>query len=502
MQNTKKSILLNKIRQIAGQTAIYGVSSIVSRLLNYLLTPLHVSVFAPAQYGVITEMYAYVSFLIVFLTYGMETAYFRYSHKYEPHKVFSTATTSLATSSSLFLLSVLFFAGPIANFLGYPNHPEYIKWFAFVVAIDAFNTIPFAKLRNENKAVTFSIIRTLNILINITMNILFLVVFPHLYHKSGYEWIHHIYNPQVGVGYVFIANLIASIGTFLLLLPVTLKEKIKFDSIIWKEMIIYALPLLVGGVAGMINETLDRILLKIYLPKEVNPLAQIGIYGANYKVAILMTLFIQMFRYAAEPFFFSNAKEKNSKQLYADVMKYFIIFGLGIFLFVMLYIDVIKAIIINERYYEGIKIVPILLMANLFLGIFYNLSVWYKINNLTKFGAYLSIFGAIITIILNIWLIPRIGYMGAAWATFFCYFSTMTASYLLSRKHFPIPYDLKSISLYFLVAIVIFAITQNISYPNNLMKYTINSIFLLGFISFAIYRENLLPLFLKKSIKK
>jgi O-antigen/teichoic acid export membrane protein len=492
---------LNKIKQIAGQTAIYGISSIVSRLLNYLLTPLHVSVFAPSQYGVITEMYAYVSFLIVFLTYGMETAYFRYSHKYEHHKVYSTAITSLSISSSLFLFFVLLFSNNIAAFIGYPNHPEYVKWFALVVAIDAFNTIPFAKLRNQNKAVKFSVIRTTNILVNIIMNILFLVVFPHLYHKPGFAWLSTIYNPSVGVGYVFIANLIASIVTFFMLLPVIFEDKIKFDGRLWKEMIIYALPLLIGGLAGMVNETLDRILLKVYLPPEVNPLAQIGIYGANYKVAILMTLFIQMFRYAAEPFFFANAKEKNSKQLYADVMKYFIIFGLSIFLFVMLYIDVIKAIIINERYYEGIKVVPVLLLANLFLGIFYNLSVWYKINNLTKFGAYLQIFGATITILLNIYLIPRIGYMGAAWATFFCYFSTMTASYFLSRRYYAINYDLKSIGLYFLVAIGLYVIVSFINYPNNIVKYTINTILFLGFVSFASYREKLLPLLFKKSDK-
>ncbi len=492
---------MNKIKQIAGQTAIYGVSSIVSRLLNYLLTPLHVSVFAPAQYGVITEMYAYVSFLIVFLTYGMETAYFRYSHKYDPHKVYSTAVTSLSISSSAFLFFVLLFSGSIASFIGYPGHPEYVKWFAFVVAIDAFNTIPFAKLRNQNKAVKFSVIRTLNILVNITMNILFLVVFPRIYQKPGFDWLSSIYNPSVGVGYVFIANLVASIFTFLMLLPVIFEEKIKFDGKLWREMIVYALPLLVGGLAGMINETLDRILLRVYLPPKVNPLAQIGIYGANYKVAILMTLFIQMFRYAAEPFFFANAKEKNSKQLYADVMKYFIIFGLSIFLFVMLYIDIIKAIIINERYYEGIKVVPILLLANLFLGIFYNLSVWYKINNLTKFGAYLQIFGAIITILLNIYLIPRIGYMGAAWATFFCYFSTMTASYFLSRKYYSINYDLKSIALYFSITLGLYFITSQISYPNNFIKYGVNTALFLGFVTFASYRENLLPLFFKKTVK-
>ena len=489
---------MNKIKQIAGQTAIYGVSSIVSRLLNYLLTPLHVSVFAPAQYGVITEMYAYVSFLIVFLTYGMETAYFRFSHKYPSAKVYTTALTSLSVTSSLFIFFAFIFSSSLASFIGYPDHPEYIKWFAIIVAIDAFNTIPFAKLRNENKAVKFSVIRTLNILINITMNVLFLVVFPHFYHKPGFDWLSSIYNPSIGVGYVFIANLIATVSTFIMLLPEIFKLRIYFEFKLWQEMIIYAFPLFVGGVAGMINETLDRILLRVYLPANINPLAQIGIYGANYKVAILMTLFIQMFRYAAEPFFFANAKEKNSKQLYADVMKYFIIFGLIIFLFVMFYIDIIKAIIINERYYEGIKIVPILLLANLFLGIFYNLSVWYKINNLTKFGAYLSIFGAVITIVLNIILIPKIGYMGAAWATFFCYFSTMTASYLLSRKYYAINYDLKSIGFYFATALALYFLTTIIPYPSNLVKYTLNTLLLAGFIYFVMYRENLLSLLFKK----
>ncbi|HIE15686.1 MAG TPA: polysaccharide biosynthesis protein, partial [Bacteroidales bacterium] len=353
------------------------------------------------------------------------------------------------------ILIFLFFYKQIAFSIGYEAHPEYVLWFAFIIATDAFVSIPFAKLRKENKAAKFATIKLINILVNVGLNLFFIKLCPYLIDQNPNSWVAVLGFGDISIKYIFISNLVASIVTLILLLPDIYGTKPEFDKALLKRMLIYSLPLLLAGLAGMVNETLDRILLKVLLPASSDIMQQIGIYGANYKIAILMTLFIQMFRYAAEPFFFSQAKEKDAKKTYAKVMKYFVIFGLLIFLFVMLYIDLIKYFI-GADYREGLKIVPIILLANLFLGIIYNLSVWYKLTNKTKFGAYIALIGAVITIVLNVVLIPKIGYMGSAWATFFCYFSMMIISFFWSRKTYKINYDFKDLLLYFTLALAIF----------------------------------------------
>ena len=422
---------MNPLKKLASQTAIYGLSSVVGRLLNYLLVPLYTRYFLPPEYGVVTELYAYVAFLVVMLTYGMETAFFRFSKKEETTKVYSTTLISLLISSVVFVGLIFLNSSAISQWLGYANHPEYIQFFALIIGMDAVASISFAKLREQDKAMRFAFIRIVNIMINIGLNLYFIV----------YQ--------EYGIAYIFIANLVASVITLLMLFPQMISSSWVFDKKLWKKMMIYALPLLIAGLAGMTNETIDRILLKHLLPNTDMAASELGLYGAFYKLSIIMILFIQTFRFAAEPFFFAQEKDGGSRKIYADVMKYFTIIMAIIFLGVTIFYDVIKGFLGSEYHDErGFLVVSILLLANLFLGIYYNLSIWYKLTEKTKYGAYLSIFGAIITLSLNFTLIPVLGFVGCAWATLICYFSMTVASYYLGKRHFSVPYQVKRIALY------------------------------------------------------
>jgi O-antigen/teichoic acid export membrane protein len=484
---------LNKLKALAGQTAIYGLSSIIGRFLNYLLVPLYTYNLPADQYGIVTELYTYVGFLIILLTYGMETGFFRFANQEKDYReVYTTSLLSLLGTSSLFILIIVLFNSNIAELIGYGNTPQYILWFGIIIGADALTTIPFAKLRHENKAGRFAVIKLLNILINVGFNLFFIVYCPYLKQHSPNAWlITQFHLGDISVKYIFISNLIASLATLILLIPDIFTLKLKFNPVIWRKIIIYSLPLLLAGLAGMVNEMLDRILLKIYLPDGVNVMREIGIYGANYKIAILMTLFIQMFRYAADPFFFSQSKEKDAKKTYADVMKYFIIFGLLIFLGVMLYLDIIKYFI-GADYREGLRIVPIILLANLFLGIIYNLSIWYKLTNRTRFGAMIAVFGAVITIVLNIILIPKIGYMGSAWATFFCYFSMMLLSLYLGSRYYKINYPYRSVLLYFALALSLYFASTKISISTTWIHLSVNTVLIGIFIIFVLLKEHII----------
>ncbi len=489
--------MTSQIKKLAGQTVVYGFSSIIGRFLNYLLVPLYTNLFLTSQYGIVTDLYAYAGFLFVLLTYGMETAYFRFSEKHQnPEKVFTTAISPLLITTSVFLSIIILFAQPIADILRYPNHKEYVIWFALIISLDVLTTIPFAKLRRENKAVKFAVFKFINIGLNIGFNLFFLLLCPYLLKQNPDSFVNIFYSENIGIGYIFISNLIASAVTLLLFIPDFFKIKYTFSKTVLKQLLIYGSPLLFAGLAGMINEVIDRILLKylIVVPEGISNVntyifSQIGIYGANYKLSILITLFIQAFRYAAEPFFFSHAKHKNAKETYAEVMNYFIIFGLVIFLGIMLYIDIAKYFI-NENYWSGLKIVPILLAANLFLGIVYNLSVWYKLTDKTKYGAYIAGIGAFITILLNFILIPKIGYMGSAWATFFCYFTMMTVSYFWGRKYYKIHYPLKKIFFYTIFTLFVFFLSRFIVLSGFKM-YLFRTFLFLSFLFFVSLKEKL-----------
>jgi len=447
--------LKNPITQLFGQTAVYGLGIVLPRLLNYLLlTPFYTRIFERAEYGVITELYAYVVFLLVILTYGMETGYFRYaSSSKQKDRVYTTVLLSLLSSSLLFIIFVFFSAGSLSTLLGYEKHPEYIKWLAVIVGIDAFTSIPFARIRLRNQPMKYALIRIGEVALNIGLNIFFLYYCPR---NADSGWIAGLYDENIGVGYVLISNLIASSLKLILLLPDVLAGfRSTFDFRLFKQILKYSYPLLIAGLAGTINEALDRILLKHLIPMEQNPMEQLGIYGANYKLAVLMTLFVQMFKYAAEPFFFSKEEEKNAKGLYADVMLFFIVAGLFIFLLVNLYLDYF-ILFIGSDFREGVQIVPVVLMANLVMGIFFNLSIWYKLTNLTRYGAVLVIIGALLTVGINALFIPSYGYLASAWAHLICYSTMVIISYLWSRKHYAVPYKLGRILAYIAMAMAIY----------------------------------------------
>ncbi len=481
---------MSGIKALAGQTLIYGLGTIVPRMLNYLLlTPFYTRVFLKGEYGSVTILYTYVAFLLVILSYGMETTFFRFSESEKhPDKVFTTASLSLILTTLPFILIVLLFNTHLAYWLDYQENPNYITWLGLIVSFDILFSIPFAKLRRENKAVWFTTVKLINIAINIGLNFFFLWFLLGAYKSDATSFWGSLYNPQIGVGYVLIANLTASFVTGLLLMPQYLKVKWVFDKALWLRMIRYALPLLVVGVAAMINEVADKLLLKELFPNPDRAMDEVGIYAANYKIAVLMTIFIQMFKYAAEPFFFQKAKDKNAPETYASVMKYFIIFGLSIFLGVTLFIDQAK-LFIGQEFRSGLNVVPIVLLANLFLGIYYNLSVWYKLTNKTHLGAVISIIGAALTIVINILFIPRYGYLAAAWATFAAYGSMMLISWLWGQRHYKINYPALQILFYFAFALSIYWGFQYLEVTSQILQIGVSGLMLMLFVATAYFVE-------------
>ncbi len=474
------------LKKLATQTAIYGLPTIVGRLLNYLLVPLQTYIFAADQYGIVGELYAWTSLLFVLFTYGMETTFFRFSqNKLQRHQTLATIIVSLLSTSTFLVLLGCILSPNIADALRFGEHPEYIRWMIIIVGIDAVTAILFAQFRLLGKAAKFAVVKFVNILINIILNLFFLALCPYLEQQNLYpELLKVIYNPEIGIGYIFIANLAASLITLLLLTPSLLSIRWQFNYALWKQMLRYSLPLMVLGFAGIINETMDRLLIKFLTPEE-EAQSMVGIYSACYKISIMMTIFIQAFKYAAEPFFFSRAKASDAKATYAQVMDLFVAICATMFVGIMLYLDIIQYFV-GEAYRVGLPIVPILLMANLFSGIFYNLSIWYKLSDKTKYGAYISIMGAVITLVFNIILIPIMGYMGAAWTTLLCYAAMAIVSYGLGQKHYPINYPLKKIFFYILWALAIYGITAALFQHLELIpKLLWHTLFLLIFIGGA-----------------
>ena len=430
------------MKSLAKDTAIYGLSSIIGKFLNYLLVPLYTYVLArTADYGIVTNLYAWTALLLVILTYGMETGFFRFANRedYDAHSVYRTAYGSLLISSTLFAILVVVFHQPIANVLGYPNHAEFVEMMAVTVALDAFACIPFAYLRYQKRPILFAALKLLFVVLNIAFNILFLVVLG-----------------KNDVYYVFLSNILATTIQTLCLLPFTLPKGGRFDCSVLREMLRYSLPLLVLGVAGIMNQTLDRILFPYLYPYE-DAEAQLGIYGACFKVAMVMMMFTQAFRYAYEPFVFAKHKDRQSVEAYADAMKYYIIFSYLILLGVIFYLDIFRYIV-SSAYWEGLKIVPVVLWTYVFQGIYFNLSFWYKLTDETKWGAYFSLIGLGITLVLQIIGVPLIGYWASCGSSLTCYFCIMLLSYFIGQKKAPIPYDLKRIGLYTLLTLVLLGV--------------------------------------------
>ena len=481
---------MNPLKKLASQTAVYGLSSIVGRFLNYLLVPLYTYSLKTAEYGVVSEFYAYTGFLATLLVFGFETGFFRFNQEeqYKP-KVYSTAFIFVLAANIVFVALVALFVQPVAKALLYSNHHEYFYWFALILAFDSVAAIPFARLRAENKAVQFAGIKFIEIITTVSLNIFFIVFCKQAYETDATSFLAKWYNPQIGVGYIFISNLIASAVKLILLAPQLKGVSAGVNYTLLKKMIQYSFPMVIIGFAGIINEMLDRAALKYLLPfdNETN-MQQLGIYGACYKLSIVMTLFIQAFRYAAEPFFFSHAKEKNATQIYADVMKYFVIVCVTIFLLVTLYIDAFKYFI-GKDFRVGLPVVPVLLMANLFLGVYVNLSIWYKLTDKTMMGSWVSIGGALLTILLNVVFVPQYGYMASAWATLACYFSMAALSYLLGQKYYPVTYDTGSFIKYFSVAMVVYLAYITLHDKSVVLKQlpsvVVSSLFMFSYLIFV-----------------
>jgi O-antigen/teichoic acid export membrane protein len=449
---------LSLLKKLAGETAIYGTSSILSRLLNFfILTPFLTRIFTTQAYGVVSEMYTWAALLMILFTYRMETAFFRFGNRSgaELEKTYATAAIALAGSTLVLLGVLLLAAQAIATQLGYPQHPEYVRWFAFIIAFDALAAIPFARLRLDNRPVHFAIVKTLNVVVNIAFIFFFLKLLPYL-QDNGAVWVSWLYRPELGVGYVFLSNLIASVSVLLLLMPMYRKLQWQFDFGLWREMLQYAAPLIVAGVAGVINQLMAIPMIKWFSRQD--GLAQAGIYGAVAKLAVLMNLFTQAFNYAAEPFFFRHSEREDKGIIYAQVGQGFTLVGSLAFLGIMLYMDLIQ-FYLGKDFRTGLDVVPLLLLAYLFLGLYYNFSIWYKLADRTIIGGYIGVSGAVITLSLNYLLIPQYGYMGAGWAALACYGFMALASYWTGQRHYPIHYPVGRMAAYILVAVLLFGLS-------------------------------------------
>jgi O-antigen/teichoic acid export membrane protein len=439
------------IQKLAKQTAIYGVGTIVGRLLNYLLTPLYTGIFTEEVFGIYSVAYAYIAILLVMLTYGMETAMFHFCQKSEnPRNVLSTGLYSLLGTTLIFWAFIFYYRIELAGLMNRPGHEEYVTWLGLIIGLDALTSLPMAWLRHTNRPLRFSAITLMNIGVNIGLNLYFLV-YCRLNWLSGSPnaLVEMTYDHNIGVGYIFIANLVASTVKALLCLPILKYLRSTFDFSLWKQMLRYGLPLLLAGIGFIISERMDVILLEYWLPLSPEEARhQVGIYSACYKLAILMSIFIQAYRFAAEPFFFSMQKQHDAPKMYAKTMNYFTALCCILFLMVCLYLNIFKFFIRGEGYWEGLSIVPIIMMANLFLGIYINLSMWYKLSGQTYFGALFAIMGGGLTLGLNAWLIPLMGYQGSALATLAAYGSMMLISYFVGQKYYPIPYQFRKIISY------------------------------------------------------
>ncbi len=490
------------IKSLVKDTAVYGLSSIIGRFLNWGLVPLYTYAFPLDEYGIVSYLYAIVAVVIVVLNYGMETGFFRYASKEKDYeKVYCTCLVSVATTSCLFIALVAEFLSPISSALKLPHHPSYVMMMAVTVAVDAFTNIPFAFLRFRRKAWSFAAIKLINIGVNIGLNIFFILLCPKIY-KSAPQLISWFYEPLGGetfsVGWIFLANVISTMVVLGCLVPWMRVKKFACDTLLLGKMLNYSWPLLVLGVAGNLSQGMGQIIIPYIFPH--NPegaRAMVGIYGANIKIAVVMMMFTQAFRYAYEPFIFSKAAHEgeDKTQAYCDAMKYFVIFGLAIFLGVMYFLPILKHFI-SPSYWEGLQVVPIMMIADLCFGVYFNLSLWYKLTDRTRWGMYLSLLGFLLMLGGNLILVPAIGmpdgYVGSAWAALISYAGIMTVSYLLGRKYYPIPYEVKRIGLYTLLAAILWGIGSACTFSYAMWgTYIVRSLILCLYILVVAYFENI-----------
>lgn len=451
------------IKKLAGQTLWYGIPRIVSRFLNFGVSLLGFRLFDPNGSYPYTQIYAVIPFLTILFTYGLETSFFQFAQTENRKKLFNTLNISIFTTT-LLLTSLLFlFKGALTDFIEMQSHPEFVTWMIWIVFFETLYTLPLAKLRLEERPRKYAFVNVMSVLLNIAVILFFYYVAKPAYENNRYTFLGQLFNPKVGIGYFIIANVVANVCTLLLVYKEFSSFRFEFDKALWKRVMKYSYPLIIVGFGGMINEMLSRLVYQkvLDLPKSQEEF-ELGVFGANYKLAVLITIFIQIFKIAAEPFFFNQSRNEGAQKMYARVMKFFVIACCFMFLVVSLFLDIWKILIASKHaeFAQGILIVPVLSMASIFLGIYYNLSVWYKLTNKNMFGAYITIAGAVITIVLNVVLIPKFHYYGAAWATFLCYAFMMVISYTQGQKYYPIPYAKKKLITYLVICIVFYIIHQ------------------------------------------
>lgn len=481
-----------ELKSVVKDTAIYGLSSIVGRFLNYLLVPLYTAKLAASSggYGVITNIYAYVALIMVILTFGMETTFFRFANKEneKPLTVYSTTLIMVGSVALFFALLVLVFLSPISAAMGYSEHPEYVGMMAVCVAIDAFQAIPFAWLRYKKRPIKFAALKLLFIILNITLNIVYFVVLPALYTRYP-DTVALIYDPDFGVGYAFALNLVCTASITFFFIPELTGFKYVLDKSLMKRMLQYSWPILILGIAGILNQTVDKMIFPIVYGDSEAGKVELGIYGACVKIAMIMAMITQAFRYAYEPFVFGKAKDKNSGETYATAMKFFIIFTLLAFLCVIGYLDILKRIIAPD-YWDGLRVVPIVMAAEIMMGIYFNLSFWYKLIDKTIWGAWFSAAGCIVLIAVNLIFIPQYSYMACAWGGFAGYATSMVLSYIVGQKKNPINYPMKSIGTYVLIAGLFYAIMALLpEYWSVWARLGINTVLILLFVGHILKHD-------------
>lgn len=481
--------MAEQIKKLAKDTAFYGISSILGKFLNWLLTPFYTFYLATAaDNGVVTNFYAWSSLLLVVLTYGMETGYFRFANKNrdEAPKVYGNSLISVGFTSILFVSIAILFIKPIAGWLNYSADPEFIGIMAIIVALDAFSSIIFAHLRYKNRPLKFAVLKLVYVALNIAFNLFFLLLCPWLMMHQP-DLISWFYNPAYGVGYVFISNLLATIIQTLILSKHIFEAEFKLDLKLLNSILRYSFPLLILGIAGIANQNLDKILYPYIRGGEMGK-SELGIYGVTSKLSMVMMMFTQAFRFAYEPFVFAQHKDKNSTAVYADAMKYFVIFSFVIFMGMVMYIDVFK-FFIQKNYWVGLDVLPLILVSFIFQGIYFNLSLWYKLTDKTMYGAWFSIIGTVIIVAGNIVLVPTYSYWGSAWSAFVCYFVIMIISYFVGQKYMPIKYDLKTIGLYTLVTLGLYLVSLFIKTPYTALNIVLKTILMFIFVFLIIKRD-------------
>ena len=482
------------LKSLAKDTAIYGLSSIVGRFLNYMLVPLYTAALPASSggYGVVSNVYAFTALMLVLLTFGMETGFFRFANKSgeDPMKVYANSLLSVGGVSLIFVLLCLLFLQPIANLLDYGNHPEFIAMMAMVVALDSFQCIPFAYLRYKKRPIKFAAIKLLSIIGGIGLNLFFLLLCPWLnvHFPATVSW---FYDPDYLVGYIFISNLIISAVQMFFFIPELRGFAYKLDKALLKRMIVYSFPVLILGLVGILNQTVDKMIYPFLFEDRQEGLVQLGIYAATSKIAMVMAMFTQAFRYAYEPFVFGKDREGDNRKMYAAAMKYFLIFSLLAFLAVMFYLDLLRYLV-ARGYWEGLGVVAVVMLAEICKGIYFNLSFWYKLTDETRWGAYFSLIGCAIIVVMNIVFVPVYGYIASAWASVAGYGVIMLLSYWMGQKKYPIQYDLKSLGLYILLAAVLYVIGEQVPISDLVLRLAFRTVLLLLFVAYIVKKD--LPL--------